>query len=138
MPAFALVIILCVERFGLSWNEWVGWIREWDTVGWENDVFCVVSGISIGRLSWVGEEGMDCWDKIIGGEDCDDVLWESGEDIESRWLECESLPAVSASKVFKLLLVIGIVYCWRRLYWNSEDLDGEEELKIEEYGNEVS
>ena len=132
------MIILCVERIGLGWDDCAGWIRECDIVGWENDVFCVVLSRGIGRFNWVGEEGMVCWNKVAGGEGWDYMLWESGEDIVSRWSECRSLPVVSASKVFKLLLEIGIVYCWRRLDWNPEDLDEENELKIEEYGNEVS
>ena len=78
------------------------------------------------------------WDKVASGEGWDDVLWEGGEDMVWRWWEYVSLSTVSTSKVFKLLLETWIIYCWRRLYWNLEDLDGEYELKIDEYGNEVS
>ena len=125
IPASTLVIILCVERIGLGWDKCVGLIWEWDMMGCKDDVFCVVSVRGIKGIGWVGEEVMVEWDKVASGEGWDDVLWEGGKDMVSKWWEYGSLSAVSTSKMFKLLLETGIVYCWWRLYWNSKNLDGE-------------
>lgn len=70
------------------------------------------------NTSCVWKEGIVGWEKVVGGKDWDDVLWECGEDI------------VSTLKVLWLLLETRIVYNWRRLYWKSEDWDGEDELKL--------